>query len=190
MYHSESDPFEINLKKLLEQVSASVPAHKSKRKEIFTKNAHPILGQLDGLETLTGIFRVKLAKTADGTDYKLQAWVEKNSLALTSQKPKEDSKLLKEFLKGGRTREEWARLVIHPLSDYELELLQTAKVDIDKNRRFFEKAKAILREPQFDILLAEAKCDELEGIKARKSPTARLIFRIMESISVPTQKRR
>lgn len=182
VHHSEAKPFEITLTNLLQQVSAEVPAHKSKRKEIFTQHTTSILSQLDGVETLTGIFRVKLANTSDKSDWKLQAWVEKNGKILPSQEPKEDSKLLKAFLKGGRTREEWTRLVIQPLSDYELDLLQTAKIDPGKHRRFLEKTKAILREWQFDILLAEAKCDEQEGKKAKKNSTARLIFRLMEAI--------
>ena len=54
-----------------------------------------------------------------------------------------------------------------------------------KNRRFFEVAKALLREPKFDGLLAEAKGVEKEGCKARKNPSARLIHRIMEAVGAP-----
>jgi hypothetical protein len=75
---------------------------------------------------------------------------------------------------------------ILPLTGYEIDLLEAARVDINKNHRFFEMAKAILREARFDGLLAEAKGDALEGRKATKNPTARLIHRIMEAISVPT----
>jgi hypothetical protein len=38
---------------------------------------------------------------------------------------------------------------------------------------------------RFDGLLDEAKNDELEGRKARKNPTARLIHRIMEAVGAP-----
>jgi hypothetical protein len=48
-------------------------------------------------------------------------------------------------------------------------------------------AKAILRQDRFIGLLAEAKGDALEGKKATKSPTARIIHRIMEAISAPIQ---
>jgi len=68
---------------------------------------------------------------------------------------------------------------------YELELLTEAKVEFAKNRRFFEVAKALLREARFDGLLAEAKDDEKEGRKARKNSTARLIHRIMEAVGAP-----
>jgi hypothetical protein len=73
------------------------------------------------------------------------------------------------------------------LSDYEIDLLKEAKVEFSKNRRFFEIAKALLREARFDGLVAEAKGDEMEGRKARKNPTARLIHRIMEAVGAPTR---
>ena len=168
-HHTGADPFEITLTNLLQQVSASVPKHKSRRKELFTKNRNPILQQLDGLETLAGCFRVRLAETADGTDWKLQAWVEKRRL---SHNPgTTNSKLVAAYLNSGRPREylDQALATIQPLSDYEQDLLTTAKVHIDRNRRFFEMAKAILKTPRFLSLLSEAKGDELEGRKARTS---------------------
>ena len=73
------------------------------------------------------------------------------------------------------------------MSDYEKELLTTAKVQMDRNRRFFEMAKAILKTPRFVSLLSEAKGDELEGRKARTNATARLIHRIMAAISAPVR---
>lgn len=76
------------------------------------------------------------------------------------------------------------------MSDYETDLLETAQVEIGKNRRFFEMAKAILRQDRFIGLLAEAKGDALEGRIATKSPTARIIHRIMEAISAPIQATR
>lgn len=186
-YHTEADPFEITLTNLLQQVSATEPGHKSRRKELFTKNTHSILAQLDGRETLTGIFRVRLAETTDQSDCKLQSWVEKRV-----RKPKVmsgDSKLAAAYLQNGRPREqlEHALTNIRALSDYETDLLTTAKVEIGKNRRFFEQVKAILKDVRFVMLLAEAKGDELEGRKARKTPTARLIYRLMEAIATPTE---
>ena len=185
VHHSESDPFEITLTNLLGQVSAPVPSIRWLRKKLFTQNTHSLLDQLDGLETLTGIFRVRLAETSDGTDWKLQAWVEKNE---RKQKlPRDNSKLVNAYLNSGRPREllDQALSNIHSLSDYEIDLLERAGVELGKNRRFFEMAKAILREARFDGLLAEAKDDEIEGRKARTNPTARLIHRIMEAISAP-----
>jgi len=66
-----------------------------------------------------------------------------------------------------------------------MELLETAGVVVGKNRRFFEMAKAILKEARFNGLLSEAKGDELEGRKAQKNSTARLIHRIMEAVGAP-----
>jgi hypothetical protein len=74
------------------------------------------------------------------------------------------------------------------LSDYERELLDSANVEVARNQRFFELAKAILGTARFTGLLAEAKGDVLEERKATKNPTARLIFRIMETVSGPAQK--
>lgn len=181
-HHSEADPFEIGLANLLHQVSATVPAHKSRRKELFTKNRNSILQQLEGLETSAGRFHVRLAETNDQTDWKLQAWVERRQRKLD-----ENSKLVAAYLRSGRPREYLDRVLaaIPPLEDYELELLAAGNVEIDKNRRFFEKAKAILRPPLFRSLLAEAKGDELEGRKATRTPTARLIDRIMKTVAAP-----
>jgi len=189
VHHSEEKPFEITLTNLLQQVAAEIPAHKSKRREMFTQNKNPVIEQLDGVETLNGRFRVRLAETADGKDWKLQAWVEKGTQPALPSKPREDSKLLRAFLKGGRTREDWAQMLtrIAPLSGYELDLLAAAEVNHEQHQRFLEPAKAILGETRFDGLLAEAKGDCLEKRKARKNPAARLIHRLMEAISIPRQ---
>jgi hypothetical protein len=182
-HHTADDPFEITLTNLLQQVSATVPKHKSRRKELFTKNNNPILQQLDGLGTLSGLFRVRLTETNDKSDWKLQAWLEKSGTKTRLHAG--SSKLVAVYLKSGRPREYLDRALsdIKPLSDYEVDLLTTAQVEIGKNRRFFEMAKAILKESHFVGLLAEAKGDELEGRKAIKNPTARLIHRIMEAIA-------
>jgi hypothetical protein len=183
-HHTEAEPFEITLSNLLQQVSASVPKHKSRRKELFTKNNNPILQQLDGLETLNGRFRVRLAETIDGADWKLQTWVEKQA-----RRPKSDAsgKLAAAYLKSGRPSELFHQALsnIQALTEYEADLLATAKVELGRNRRFFEMAKAILKEVRFDGLLSEAKGDALEERKATKNPTARLIHRIMEAVATP-----
>ena len=186
-HHSEEQPFEISVTRLLEQVSSPVPQYKSFRQKLFTQNNNPVIKQLDGLETLTGIFRVKLVETNDGSDWKLLAWVEKNR-----RKPKltrHNSKLVNAYLKSGRPREllDQALSKIQPLSSYEIDLLERAEVEIGKNRPFFCMAKAILRESRFAGLLAEAKGDAIEGKTATKNPTARIIHRIMQAISAPMQ---
>jgi len=189
-HHTEQKPFEITLTRLLEQVSFKIPRYKSLRRQIFTQRENigqSILQQIDGLETLSGKFRVRIVEKNDGTDWKLLCWVEKNGLR---HKPVgKGSKLVAAYLKSGRPREllDQALSSLQPLSDYETELLERAQVEIGKNRRFFEMAKAILREPRFDGVLAEAKGDAVEGKSATKNPTARLIHRIMEIISAPRQ---
>jgi hypothetical protein len=187
-HHAENQPFEIVITKLLEQVSFPVPRHKSFRKKLFCQHqeeGRSILQQLEGLETLSGRFRVKLAETTDGTDWKLQAWVEKHG-----RKPRAasgNSKLLAAYVRSGRPREllDQALANIQPLSNYELDLLDQADVQVRGNETFWELAKAILREPRFITLLSEAKGDALEGRQATKNPTARLIWRIRETIATP-----
>jgi hypothetical protein len=185
-HHSADNPFEISLKKLLEQVSFPDPLQKNRRHKLFSQNSHPILKQLDGVETLSGRFRVALTETQDGTDWKLQAWIEKTP----RRAGQGNSKLIKAYLDSGRSREhlDIALANIGPLSDYERELLDSANVEVARNQRFFELAKAILGTARFTGLLAEAKGDVLEERKATKNPTARLIFRIMETVSGPAQK--
>jgi len=189
-HHTEDKPFEITLTKLMEQVSFPVPRYKSLRRQVFTqheKEGHSVLQQLDGLETLTGKFRVRLVETNDGADWKLLTWEEKTAKI---RKPiGEGSKLVSAYLKSGRPRElmDQALSEIQPLSAYETELLETAHVEIGKNRRFFEMAKAILKEARFVSLLAEAKGNILEDKAATKNPTARLIHRIMATIETPNK---
>jgi hypothetical protein len=191
-HHTENDPFEISATKLLEQISVPVPPQKSLRKRVFNKHedeGHSVIQQLDGLETLSGIFRVRLAETTDASDWKIQAWVERRERK-TRLDPA-NSKLVAAYLESGRPREllEQALADIQPLFDYEIMLLATAKVEFEKNRKFFEMARAILKGPRFVSLLAEAKGDELEGRKAIKNPTARLIHRIMEAVATPLNAR-
>ena len=188
VHHTEDAPFEISLTKLLEQVSFRVPEFKSKRLELFTKHSEEnraIIQQLDGLETLKGRFRVRLTETADGSDWKLLTWVE--AMQAKRDPSVSNSRLVTAYLESGRPREllDQALSQIQPLSYYEIDLLTEANVEFGKNRRFFEVAKALLREARFDGLLAEAKGDEKEGRKARKNPTARLIHRIMEAVGAP-----
>lgn len=187
VHHDEDNPFEISLTKLLEQVSFPIPKFKSKRRELFTKHeeaGRSILQQIDGVETLTGIFHAKLSETIDGSDWKLQAWVEKTPRrAITG----ENSKLISAYLKSGRSREylDQALSIIPDLSDHELYLLDKANVDVPKAERYLRMAKAILKEVRFVELLSEAKADALEGRPATKNETARLIHRIQQVIETP-----
>ncbi len=140
------------------------------------------MAQLDGVETLTGIFRVRLAETADGIDWKLQTWVEKHSRKL-KRDPK-NSKLMTIFLESGRSQEELDYRLdnMEPLTDYETELLRVAEIDVEKDRRFLELAKGLVGPVRFIGIVGECKADALEGRKAIKSPTARLIWRITEAL--------
>ncbi|MDR3459665.1 MAG: hypothetical protein P4N60_19725 [Verrucomicrobiae bacterium] len=185
-HHTERNPFEITLTRLLEQVAYPALKHKSVRHKIFTqhtKTSRSIVQQLDRLETVKGVFRVRLAETADGSEWKLQAWVEKNQ-----HQPKllsGNSKLIAAWDASGRTRELLEKRLANaqPLNDYELDLLEKAAVKVKGNERCFVLAKAMLSPAEFTGLLAEAKGEEFEGRKAKKNPTARLIWRLKSAIS-------
>ena len=163
-YYTERKPFEITLKTLLQQVSATVPEHKSRRKELFTKNRTSILKQLDGLETLHGHFRVRIAETNDGTDYKLQTWVEKSHRQHNRLSGK--SKLVAAWVDSGRTQEDLRQRLarVGSLDGYELDLLERAAVRIAGSEPFFRLAKAMLLPTRFIELLAEAKVIHLVTI--------------------------
>lgn len=184
--HTEVKPFEITLSTLMRQISIPVPVHKSVRKKVFTQHENEgrsILQQLDGLETFKGRFRVKLVETANGDDFKLLTWIDPDgNLALPE--PREDSKLYQAFLKGGRAPENWGPMLKResPLSNYERDMLELTGIPLGPHQRFLEKAKAILGQAIFCELLAEAKDDHLEGVKARKNPAAKLIYRLMTAI--------
>lgn len=184
-YHDEAKPFEITLTNLLAQVSFPIPSQKGRRRQIFMnheKQGRSVLQQLDGVETNSGQFRVSIVETVDGTDYKLLAWTEKREVkrALDSS----ESKLVKAYLDSGRPPELLVQAFSHiePLTDYEIDLMAAGKIEIEKNRPFFEQVKALLRGPRFDEILAQAKADELEGRKATRNQTARLIYRLMVTV--------
>jgi hypothetical protein len=186
-HHDERSPFEITVSKLLEQISAPIPPHKSKRKELFTKHqdkGRAIIQQLDGRKTLSGVFRVRLAETCDKSDWKIQAWIEKPE---KKQTRRSNSILVGAWLESGRSRESLDQRLasLEPLTGYEMDLLEAGGIRLAGSERFFELAKAMLWPSRFVGLLAEAKGDQLEGRKARKNPTARLIWRIREAIAEP-----
>jgi len=185
-HHTEENPFEITLTTLLNQVSHPVPPQKSKRQQLFIQNKNSIIYQLDGKETLSGFFHVRLAETSDGTDWKLQCWVEREC----HQRPKlplppyRNSKMVKAFLASGRAGDELNKRLsnVLPLDDYDQELMSRAKIKIEGNEKAFELAKALLGKTRFVSLLSEAKGDALEGKPTTKSPNHRLMNRIMEAL--------
>ena len=184
-HHTEQKPFEITVTTLLQQVAYPVPKQKCRRWKIFTQRSQTgtsVIQKLDGIETRKGFFRVRLVETNDGNDFKLQAWMEK-----ASDEHKVfsgNSKLVARWLGSRRTKAELQQRLanVESLSDYELDLLEKAAVKVSGNERFFRLAKAMLPTAQFTELLAEAKGDELEGRAAKKTPTARLIWRITTAI--------
>jgi hypothetical protein len=190
IHHSTDDPFEITLTRLLEQVSFPIPSKKYQRKQLFKQHedeGRSLLQQLDGRKTLSGRFRCTLADTADGLDWKLQCWIERNVERLVTMPPKENSKLKKAFLASGRTEADWSKMLTHivPLSGYECDLITVAGIDIEKGRRFYEATRAVLGESRFVSILAEAKAARLEKRPTTKTPGHRLTAWLMEAVRVP-----
>ena len=179
-HHNESNPFEISLTTLLTQVSHPVPKYKSKRKQLFTQNDMSIVAQLDGAETLSGTLRAQIVETKDKADFKLLTWVDRKQ----PLPPVSKDKLYTAWSQSGRSIENFSERTktLPILSTYDTDLLEAGHVEVDGNVRFFRKAKALLGESEFSALLAESKGDFLEGIPTRKTPTARLIYRIMEAL--------
>ena len=100
---------------------------------------------------------------------------------------KADSKIIKAYMDSGRDPEYLKQALsnITPLDEHQIYLLTAGNIEIEKNRKCLEWMKAILKDEKFNAILSEAKGDELEGRKARKTPTARLIYRLMEAVSTP-----
>jgi hypothetical protein len=186
-HHSETNPFEISVTNLLNQISHPVPKEKWLRKQLFTQNKNSIISQLDGKETNSGVFRFRLTETADRKDWKVQCWVVKAVKDAPKPKAKRDSKMIQAFLASGRAGEELERRLssVEPLTTYEMELLARAKVAVEGSEKAFELAKALLGSTKFEALLSEAKGDAIEGRPTTKTPNHRLMSRIMEALRAP-----
>lgn len=185
IYYGQAKPFEITLKKLLEQVGHTVPDTKSVRKKIFVQNNNPLIKQLDNVEVISGKLRVNLCETADGDDYKLQFWVEKIAKNQVNEIKEKRGILKKLWLNAGRSLEDFNNRIKHPLpvlNAYQIELFEKANIKLKGSEVFFKQALALIGEAKFNMLLAEAKGAVLEGERVRKSEIHRLIYRIKESL--------
>ena len=183
VHHTKDSPFQITLSKVLEQIGAPVPKHKSVRKKVFVQHGEKsILNQLDGAEIADGSrLRVALEETRDGRDFKLIFWSEGGGETKQVTEDK-GSKMLDAWLRSGRSKMAYEKRLKSRkiLSDYHAELLERANVELDGNERFFENAAALLG-VQMDQILSEAKGDALEGDPGN-NPTGRMIFRLMNAI--------
>ena len=181
VHHTESQPFAINLATILQQIGVRIPSAKSKRKQVFTQNKTSILSQLDGAEIIDGVLRVKLAETTDGSDFKLNFWVEKENISKVPNPPTR-SKMLAAWIEGGRSRASFQERLrqSRPLEYRHRETLEKIRVNMETSEKFFQNACALLGH-RFDRILSEAKGDALEG-DIGKNPTGRLIHRILNEL--------
>lgn len=186
VHHDKHKPFEIRLSRLMEQIGLSVPKYRSKRKERFTQNDPSILKQLDGAPLLRGKLRVRIVETADGEDFKLQAWAE---LPATPQVPAGqgkggEGKLMEAWLSSGRTKDEYFKRIKNapPLTPHQTYLLAKAGVKLEGSEDFLRMVGGLLGSQYLDMLLSEMKSDQLEG-RGAKSATKLLIHRLMKAVS-------
>lgn len=197
-HKARESAFEITLSTLLGQIGQSVPPTPSQRKQVFTQHEKTLAGsvmmQLDGAETLSHVLRVALEKTADGSDWKLLAWVDPLKAAtLAGASARADERkpgaLKKAWLASGRSEADFAERLrrIEPLTDYQRELLTAGRINADGSVAFFEMAKALLGAVRFESLLGEAKGVIAEAQDV-ENPTGLLIARIVEAVGVPVRK--
>ena len=83
----------------------------------------------------------------------------------------EGGKLWMAWLAGGCTEEEFKKRIekMRGLDNYETELLESLKIDIEAGFLFFCHAKALLGHEAFQKILSEVKARHLEGISTAKS---------------------
>jgi hypothetical protein len=180
-YHrSKTDPFEIGLETLFEQLELA-PQPKSVRYKLLTQNKRSVMKQIDGAEILIGKLRVKLTETRDKSDYKLMAWVEGKPEAASL----EDSQgpLIDAWRKSGRTDEALRKALgkLAELDDYDRELLTKAGVSTGETERFLRQAKVLVGDGRFHAILSDAKAERLEG-RAADNPTGAVIWRLLREI--------
>lgn len=196
-HRGRASAFEITLSTLLAQIGQKVPPTPSQRRQVFTQHegtlAGSVLMQLNGAETLSHVLRVDLERTADGSDWKLLAWVDPlaaGTLASSSARGEErkPGALKKAWLASGRTETEFRERLkrIEPLTDYEHELLRAGQIAAEGSQSFFEMARALLGAVRFGSLLGEAKGVVMEGQNV-ENPTGLLIARIVEAVGAPVK---
>lgn len=185
IYYEQHKPFEITLRKLLEQVGHTVAEAKSVRKKLFIQNNNPVIEQLDDIEVISGKLRVNLCETLDGNDYKLQFWVEKSEHKEIIEIQDKPSVLKQIWLESGRPLQDFLKKIKHPLpsfNDYQLELFKKGNITLKGSEVFFKQALALLGQAKFNELLSEAKADVLEGRIVKKSETQKLIHYIKQAL--------
>ena len=177
------DVFKITLTKLLGQTEVKIPRYKSDRYQLFTKNKHPIISQLNGAKLLGNrTFRCKLEETSDKKDYNLVCWVE-FSKGVPSNEPT-NSVLYTAFKSAGGTLKIWKeRLGIKATCEfnvYEIEALEHIP-DWQNSEEFLLMAKCLMG-GLFTECLGIVKNHVLEGKDISKSPLRMLNHEIMEAM--------
>ena len=192
---TQHKPFEITYENLLRKIDhPSADKAKSVRRKMLTQNGkNCVIEQLNGIETLTGVLRCREAETKDGKDYKLLAWVDKRPQKISDKegfprpglvrKASPNNKMTQAYMEHHTTEDlEAAFKRLGDLSEYEMDMLKTAGVDVEGSYDCYKLAKALIGEQRFGEIISEAKGFKLEGIKPVKNETARLIKWLMDEI--------
>ena len=185
IHHDAASPFEITLTNLMTQIDLKVPSAKSKRREVFTRRQPSILDQLDGAELIVGKLRVSIAETADGNDYKLQAWLERPRAKVIPIDATNGSAVLALWREHGGTKRTFDERLKHrpPLALHHADLIERAGASVQGNEAFYTMAAALIGQGPFERILHEAKSDHLEGDRAW-NPGGRLAYRLKEAIKI------
>lgn len=177
-----ADPFRVALSDVMREIGATVPAHRSARKQRFTQHAPSIFKQLDGAPLLRGRLRVAFADSPDKADFDLCAWVESPSSTATSSPAAagKDQRLLKAWLASGRTRAEYSeRIRTSPrLTDDQRQTVACAGLDVSASEKFVDAIGALIGHAALDLILQEFKTDLLAK-KLRGDPGRTLVRRLM-----------
>ena len=191
VHHTENNPFEITVTKLLDQLGEDIPIDKFRRKAKFTNKRDgrlSIIEQLDGLELINGKLRVDIAETVDKSDWKLLFWVE--DVKQIDVRPKfifngSDSKLLNAFIAHRGTKQQFDKLMKNktPLDGYHEGVFEIAGIDYADSEEFLIMTKAIIGEHTFNGIIAELKNDVNEGRSGIKDPAKVLNNRLMKAVN-------
>mgnify|MGYP001310037002 CR=1 FL=1 len=195
---TDRNPFEITYTNLLRKIDhPAADKSKSLRRKALTQHGkNSVIEQLNGIETLTGVLRCREAETKDGKDHKLLAWVDKAPKKVSSKdglsrpgvrmRTSPNNKMTQAYLEHHSTEDlEAAFKRLGDLTEYEIDMLKTAGVDMEGSYDCFKLAKALIGEQRFVEIVSEAKGFKLEGVKPVKNETARLIKWLMDEISKP-----
>ena len=182
----QENPFSIDLKTLLREIGAAVPAAKWERKKLFTQNKNSILSQLNGAPTRTGILKARIEETATKEDYQILFWedtvpTKPSPPSLKSQKTGVFGEI---WLRGGGSKEEFRHKISSQttLTKHELGLIAQSRIRLDGNKKAFILAKSLIGRNSFLSCLTKTNRKNSVPNTTIKGQTSRFIYFLKEEI--------